>query len=141
MKYLLVNIMIFLVYQCYSQINYNNGTVNYKIPIIAYSDPKNGLSHQVSIDYITTQGIKVSQLSSNLGLGWKLNAGGEILRVQHGQPDDQYCPTGNPNFDRLIFKTNDPDLYSKLFPTGFLYRNQDIIYPIPRQLAFLPMFS
>jgi hypothetical protein len=48
-----------------------------------------GLTIPVSISY-NTGGIRVSQIASDIGIGWNLNAGGSITRSMRGLPDDVY---------------------------------------------------
>ena len=66
-------------------INPANGTIDVSIPIATVNDGT--LSHDVSLTY-HTGGIQVSELSSEIGLGWHLNAGGVISRTVKGIPDD-----------------------------------------------------
>lgn len=79
-------------------IQYGNNTVSMytgkpdiAIPIHTVSNRK--LSHPISLTY--TPGIKVSQMATEVGLGWNLNAGGVVTRNVAGQPDDHlYNTTG-----------------------------------------------
>ncbi len=63
------------------------GTPNINIPIYSYKT-KN-LSVPVSLSY-NSNGIKVDQVASWVGLGWSLNAGGVITRIVRHQPDDKF---------------------------------------------------
>ena len=68
------------------------GTPNVNIPLYNYSAGK--LSLPLSLSY-NSNGIKVDQLSSNVGLGWSLNAGGVITRIIKDEPDEEsniICP-------------------------------------------------
>lgn len=47
----------------------------------------------VTLDY-HAGGIRVEETSSNVGLGWSLNAGGMISRTIRGRPDDDPHPDG-----------------------------------------------
>jgi YD repeat-containing protein len=64
------------------------GTVN--IPIYAYS--VDDLNLGISLGY-STKGIRVSQVASDIGLGWDLNAGGSITRVVNGIEDEVSLPS------------------------------------------------
>ncbi len=48
----------------------------------------NNLSLPISIDY-ASNGTKVDEIPSRVGMGWSLNAGGVVSRIVHGAPDDQ----------------------------------------------------
>ncbi|HKK63542.1 MAG TPA: hypothetical protein VJ951_13335, partial [Bacteroidales bacterium] len=68
-----------------SPIDPATGTMGASIPLYNLSDGT--LSHAVSLSY-HTGGIRVSELSSEVGLGWHLNTGGVISRTVRGLPDD-----------------------------------------------------
>lgn len=61
------------------------GINNVNIPIYDYS--LDGLNLGVSVSYCT-QGIKVDQIASTIGLGWSLNANSYITREVHGIEDE-----------------------------------------------------
>ncbi len=61
------------------------GIPNISIPF--YSISEGNLSIPVSLSY-HSQGIKVGEEASWVGLGWSLNAGGTITRAVKGAPDD-----------------------------------------------------
>ena len=63
----------------------STGTTAISIPIYTLTDGT--LTHSVALSY-HTGGIRVSELSSEIGLGWHLNAGGVISRTVRGLPDD-----------------------------------------------------
>ncbi len=56
-----------------------------QIPIDEIDDP--GLKLGISLSY-HAGGQKVNDIATNVGLGWSLNAGGQITRVVNGKPDD-----------------------------------------------------
>jgi YD repeat-containing protein len=62
-----------------------NGTPNVSIPLYTFSTKNMALP--VSLSY-SNPGIRVSQLSSWVGLGWNLNIGGVITRQVKGLPDE-----------------------------------------------------
>lgn len=66
------------------------GTASVSIPI--YSRSINGLDIGVSLGYVA-KGIKVDQISSSVGLGWDLSAGGSITREVFGLEDEVTLPT------------------------------------------------
>lgn len=61
-----------------------NGTASVSIPLYNYST-KN-LSVPITLSY-SNSGIRVDQISSWVGLGWNLNAGGVITRTVKDEPD------------------------------------------------------
>ncbi|MFT5875292.1 MAG: YD repeat-containing protein [Clostridium sp.] len=61
------------------------GKVNVNIPL--YEIKSGGINIPISLSY-NTSGIKVSEVSSNMGLGWSLNAGGSILKIIRDLSDD-----------------------------------------------------
>jgi YD repeat-containing protein len=65
---------------------YFTGTIQPNIPLMSYKT--NNLNMPISLNY-RSNGIKVDQLTSNVGLGWSLNIGGVISRVVKGQPDEE----------------------------------------------------
>ncbi|MEX6690314.1 hypothetical protein QTN47_22580 [Danxiaibacter flavus] len=149
-KVLLKSISLFicigLCTSIWAQVNIQTGSAEYTIPVFSHIDPKSGLSHDVTISYSSGQGIKVNQIASNIGLGWSLSCGGEIIRVQHGEPDDQYNPEdivrnlSDADAEKFIYEQTNPTLYSKFYPNGFLYKKYDINY-LPKQIAFQPRFG
>lgn len=70
------------------------GRASVSIPLANVQTGK--LSTAVSLSY-STGGIKVSDESGLVGLGWSLQAGGVITRVVRGHPDWVYSDTLNAN--------------------------------------------
>ena len=62
------------------------GTPNVSLPLYTYST--RNLSVPISLSY-SSNGIKVDQLASNVGLGWSLNVGGVITRIVRDKPDEE----------------------------------------------------
>lgn len=77
----------------YAQVDLQTGGVAATIPLYSYSDPDR-LSFEVGLTYTGANGIKVNEIPSCVGLGWKLSAGGSISRITAGKPDDQYGNLG-----------------------------------------------
>jgi hypothetical protein len=67
-----------------------NGLVKIDIPIYTIELPLYNLP--VSISYHAS-GIKINEISSTVGLGWALNAGGVITRSVRGMPDEKFGST------------------------------------------------
>ena len=63
----------------------SSGALNTSIPIYTYSSTN--IQVPISISYYTT-GFKVDEISSRVGMGWSLNAGGVITRTVMGGIDE-----------------------------------------------------
>ena len=59
------------------------------INVPLYVFKTNNFSIPISLSY-SSNGIKVDQLTTNVGLGWSLNAGGVISRIVRGKEDENY---------------------------------------------------
>lgn len=66
-------------------ISYHTGVPEISVPI--YTIQEGTLSLPVSLSYHSS-GIRVDEVSSSVGLGWSLNAGGMITRTVKGGPDE-----------------------------------------------------
>ncbi len=75
-------------------VNYNNGTSQVSIPIYTIQDYD--LTVPVGLSY-QSGGLKVNEISSSVGAGWSLAAGGAITRVVRDLPDDLYAHPNNPD--------------------------------------------
>jgi YD repeat-containing protein len=64
-----------------------NGLVQVDIPI--YTIKTSRIEIPISISYHPS-GVKIDEISSNIGLGWVLNGGGVITRSVRGLPDDRF---------------------------------------------------
>jgi YD repeat-containing protein len=67
-----------------TSVSYSDGAVGYNIPLYEYKT--NNLSVPISLTY-NTNGTRVTQVASRVGLGWMLNAGGVVSRMVLGEPD------------------------------------------------------
>ena len=67
-------------------VNYSTGVTNYSIPI--HNIKLKDLTIPISLTY-QSSGFKPSEIASNVGLGWELNAGGKIIQnvVKHNDLD------------------------------------------------------
>ena len=93
-------------------INEASGMANITIPITNYSI--GNISIPINISY-STSGIRVNQLSSWVGIGWNLNAGGVIARTVKDIPDEdaseRFFPTEG-EVNNLKNSTKKIDYYS-----------------------------
>lgn len=62
-----------------------NGILNLEVPLIQFINPV--IDINISASY-STSGVRVTDRSSNIGLGWALNCGGVITRDMKGMPDE-----------------------------------------------------
>lgn len=74
-------------------VNFSTGAVQSSIPLFELK--VNNLSQSVSIDY-QSQGTRVDEISSRIGLGWTLNIGGVITRIVRGAPDEMSIQMAEP---------------------------------------------
>ncbi|HML58862.1 MAG TPA: hypothetical protein PKA85_10875 [Ferruginibacter sp.] len=74
-------------------IGLNTGTAQYNIPV--YNITSGKLSHSLSLNY-STNGVKVDEMSTRVGMNWNLKAGGVITRTVMDLPDE--APGVNPVF-------------------------------------------
>lgn len=107
------------------------GKVNINIPL--HTIQTTNLSVPVSLSYEGGNGIKVQEIASQVGLGWKIKAGGYITRIVRGLPDEDpkgYIGTGdaghkvnetlnNTTIDRIGIGEIDgePDLFILVTPS------------------------
>ncbi|GAB5400684.1 MAG: hypothetical protein Aureis2KO_22690 [Aureisphaera sp.] len=77
------------------------GTPNISIPLGAVSGREFGVPVSLTYD---ASGIKVEQMATWVGLGWNLEAGGAVSRVNLGQPDDAYISRFPyyPHYDPVV---------------------------------------
>lgn len=86
-----------------------NGLVNIEVPI--YTIKLRQFELPISLSYHAS-GIKVDEISSCVGLGWALQAGGVITRSVKSRPDDKFGqgPSGMIRFDQEATRSlNDDD--------------------------------
>ncbi|NLR79734.1 RHS repeat domain-containing protein [Chitinophaga eiseniae] len=74
-----------------ASVNLSTGTPSVGIPF--YTINSRSLSLPISINY-ASNGIRVNELASNVGLGWSLNCGGAISRIVLGKPDEKRAEWG-----------------------------------------------
>src|ERR1044071_4041380 len=74
-------------------IGLNTGTVQYTLPV--YTIQSGSLSHGITINY-SSNGVKVDEMATRVGINWSLRAGGVITRIVMDLPDD--APAVYPTF-------------------------------------------
>jgi YD repeat-containing protein len=73
-------------------VSYHTGVANISIPI--YEISQGELKVAISLDYHSS-GIRVDEVASWVGLGWRLSAGGVISRIVRGGPDEGFKDYGD----------------------------------------------
>ncbi len=109
-------------------VSLSTGTPNIEIPLIHRSD--NDFNMDISINYNAT-GIKVDDVSTVVGLGWILNAGGVITRKVNGIPDET-LQRGFLNVDIT------PSMINSDYYAYFMYNTQysDCIDCMPDEFTY-----
>ncbi|MDH7447547.1 hypothetical protein [Aquimarina sp. 2201CG14-23] len=80
------------------------GTPQINVPI--YTFKSGSLTVPISLNY-SSNGIRVDEYASSVGLGWNLSAGGVITRSVNGQRDEnQYVPAKDVNLDSSVNQYN-----------------------------------
>jgi hypothetical protein len=77
-----------------SEVNISTGVVSPAIPLVSIADKS--LVVNVGLNYLMGQGFKPSLVSSWVGLGWELEAGGYIQREVRGIRDEKVPGVINP---------------------------------------------
>lgn len=109
-------------------IGLNTGTLNINIPL--FNLKYGGMEVPITLNY-ASNGIKVDDYASIVGMGWTMNAGGMISRTVYDKPDenrDGYRNNLNPNlnvnlkdsvlYNFLYYQTTDRE--SDIFTFSFL---------------------
>lgn len=125
----LIGIALFVV-KAGAQVNLQTGSATFSIPMFNWQDDKSRLNGVVALSYNSGNGLKVSDVASDIGQGWNLIAGGVITRMQIGEPDDQKPYNGN-------WKIEDIQRY----PAGYLYDTASATKGIPQALTRYPIFG
>ncbi|MBW4888468.1 hypothetical protein KXQ82_02025 [Mucilaginibacter sp. HMF5004] len=76
------------------EIGLNTGTLQLSIPLFELKD--HDFSMPISLKY-ATNGVKVDEAASRVGMSWVLNSGGVIIRSVNGRPDELSTRIHPPN--------------------------------------------
>jgi hypothetical protein len=108
---------------CVAQVNLQTGSAEQSFPLFNYQDPKAGLSLPISLQYSSGNGLIVNSVASNVGTGWDIDAGGVIMRIQNGEPDDQV--ERNTGVNHLWIESHVGGSWNwagwRNYPNGYLY--------------------
>ncbi|HEV7781422.1 MAG TPA: DUF5977 domain-containing protein [Chitinophagaceae bacterium] len=117
-----------LVTKAETQVNLQTGSATFSLPIFDWQDNKSRLKSIVALSYNSGNGLKVNDVSSDVGQGWSLVAGGQIVRMQAGEPDDQVARAGG-----------DDDI--KRYPPGRLFATVPAANGCPNALLKYPVLQ
>lgn len=89
-------------------LSHTKGAANISIPIYNL-ETKTGVTIPISLDYISN-GIKVNEMASNVGLGWTLNAFG-VITIENTMKDARLPDLGSRFKDKLLAYNGGAKLY------------------------------
>lgn len=134
--------MVVILNSAMAQVNMQDGSMTYDIPIYNFADAKSGLTTAINLRYASGNGLRVNNRASNVGQNWNLISGGFIVRQQFGEPDDQSSlttfpamPLGNKrgfSIDIAAYEedyqsfnwsgdTYSRNYYDNYYPNGYMY--------------------
>lgn len=129
---IVISIIFCIRLEGYAQVNLQTGSATFNLPLFKWQDNQSALHAVVELDYNSGQGLKVDELPSWVGQGWRLIAGGVISRMQLGEPDDQ---------KKFPATDNQGDVFDwRKIPAGYLYNPQNITDGCPVVLSKYPIF-
>jgi YD repeat-containing protein len=126
----LLIVIIFAATHLQAQVNLQTGSATFSLPMFSWQDDKSRLNGVVALSYNSGNGLRVSDVASNVGQGWSLIAGGQITRMQAGEPDDQVAYNGNGS---------DADI--RKYPSGILYATVPAANGCPDALTKYPIYG
>lgn len=139
LKLLMVTVGIAVSVISHAQVRLQTGAPEASFPLYQFNDAKNGLSTGVSLAYIGGNGIKVNDIASSVGTGWDLMAAGVIVRMQHGEPDDQkYDKPSGITWDPTDMMVYSPGVHN-YYPDGYLFSTTPAQNAVPGNGAFSPL--
>ncbi len=123
-------VIIFAAARLQAQVNLQTGSATFSLPMFSWQDDKSRLNSVVALSYNSGNGLRVSDVASNVGQGWNLIAGGEIIRMQAGEPDDQVAYNGTGLDDDI-----------RKYPSGILYATVLAAKGCPNGLTKYPIYG
>jgi YD repeat-containing protein len=113
----------------YGQIPVDLFTGNPNIDVPIYTFKSRDLSVPIHLSY-HAGGIRPSDHGSWVGLGWSLQAGGVITRIQHDMPDEFVDYYNNPAVQRgFFYKYATLNVSNWSAPTPSLANDESYVYP------------
>src|SRR5215211_7105652 len=127
-----INYSLCLLLLCatvFGQVNLQTGSATFSLPVFNWKDHQSRLYSVIALNYNSGNGLKVTDVASNVGQGWSLVSGGVITRMQNGEPDDQ-----------LAYGSSSPQDLRK-YPAGYLYAQNNISDGCPKGLLNYPIYK
>lgn len=121
-----------------AQVTLQTGSAEASFPIYNYEDKVNRIGSGISINYVGGNGIKVNDYGQYIGVGWDLNFGGEIVRIQHGEPDDQK-QEALFSYPNTVTSGTYSDYVNNYFPNGYLYSEFDPSLLVNNGGGYIPL--
>jgi YD repeat-containing protein len=140
MRILLFAIGLILNIKAIAQVNLQTGASEALFPFFQYNDARSRLSTDLSLSYVSGNGIHVNDIASSVGTGWALNAGGVITRVQNGEPDDQYFVNYMGREETYRESTAMEGICDYFYPNGYMYSTVSPLTEMPGEASFVPYF-
>lgn len=128
-RVLLFSILTLVFLKPFAQVNLQTGSAVFSLPMFDWKDDKSRLSSVVALSYSSGNGLKVNEVASSVGQGWNLVAGGAIVRLQIGEPDDQQKRDGS----------NSQDI--SRYPSGYMYATMPVLNGCPVALTKYPIYK
>lgn len=123
-------LLLFFSGKVCAQVNVQTGSATFSVPMFNWQDDKSRLNAVVALSYTSGGGLKVNDIASSVGQGWSMVAGGAIVRMQVGEPDDQYKRDGNGTESDLT-----------RYPSGILYATKPAYDGCPTALTKYPIYG
>ncbi len=143
-----ITLLLFIVSKINAQVNLQTGSATFSLPIFSWQDDKSRLNANIGLSYNSGNGLRTSDVASNVGQGWNLLAGGVINRMQVGEPDDQVPYYGIDAYGVLKSAANEDYNDITRYPAGYLYNPAIIVSSnvvsnpgCPNVLANYPIFT
>jgi hypothetical protein len=100
----------------------NTGTAQFSLPV--YTIQSGSLSHSVGINY-SSNGVKVDEMATRVGINWNLKAGGMITRAVMDMPDEATAVYPTFYHGPIVTDTSNPaiwDLYDYVKQASYATR-------------------
>lgn len=142
-----------------SDVSLYTGRLSYSIPLFTIGS--GDFQFPIDLRYVGGNGIKVSEVSSSVGLGWSLSHVGLISRTVRDKPDDHVFGYVNlPDFPNLYDPVNldlyvnyygnntydsQPDIFhlsaGELQASFYLTKQKEVLFIEQSDLKIVPIFS
>jgi hypothetical protein len=127
LKIFLVTCLLIGYFSTNAQVNLQTGSATFSLPMFNWDDNKSHMTAVVALAYNSGNGLKVSDVASNVGQGWNLVAGGCISRLQMGEPDDQKSYGSGESVNQ--------------YPNGLIYATIPLDFGCPKALTKYPIYN